>query len=197
MSWLSSALTAPGTSAAETNRDRQSTVQRGARDAFNQINPTLQSQAGFANQLEPMRQRSVWDTINASNPWGVQTSLANSRRGLMDSATANLPAMYQALSQGGAGIGALQGAGYAALNNANSQGNDMLAYWYSPEGRATLAKLAQSSIMQGQSIPALDQIGGLANIIYGRPAPQVGASPLAQIAGLGSQLYSMGAFGGK
>jgi hypothetical protein len=193
---MSSIFTAPGTNAAEADRKQKSNPQRFAGAALSTLNPTLQSQATFANRIEPFRQQSAWDTIHASTPGGVQSTVDNYRRGVLSNNLANLPQLQQILSMGGAGIGAMQGAGVHAINDANSQGNNMLAYYSSPQGRAALAQMAQMAIAQSQSLPSLSGFGNLASIIYGRPAPPVGPSPLATIAGIGAQLYGAGAFGG-
>lgn len=196
MSFLGSALTAPGTSAANADAKAKKLPQTIAKNRLNDIYPTLISQGQQVNALEPMRQRSVWDSINATSHWGVQQGVESARRGFMDANMSALPSIHQALSQGGAGIGAIQGANYAAINNANNQGNNLMAYWSSPQGRQALAQMSQQSIMQGQSMPALGLMERLSNIVYGRQAPQVGASPLAAIAGIGANLVGAGGFGG-
>lgn len=189
---ISSALTPPGTNAANTDRDRKSTVQKGARDAFNWINPAFQSSAQFAANVEPLRQRSVWDSIHASTPWGVQGTVDNFRRGAIGDAVSNLPMLQQILSSGGAGIGSLQGAQFGAINDANSRANELMAWYASPAGKQALAQMAQGAFGQAQSMPLGQTVNNLANVIYGRPQPQVGASPLAGITQMGSMLYGAG-----
>lgn len=191
---MSNAFVAPGTSAANTARDRQSTVQKGARDAFNEINPLMQDQAKFATQLGPSWQRSVWNNINASSPWGVQRAGENYRTGQMGTTIQNLPIMRQILSRGGAGIGAMQGAELGAVNDANSRANEFMAYWASPEGQRQLALMQQQAIEGGMSIPSLGPANSLAGMVYGRPAPQVGQSPLAGIANIAGTMAGAGVF---
>lgn len=194
---MSSIFVAPGTNAAEADRKSKSNPQRFAGTALASLNPALQSQAQFANRIEPFRQQSAWDQIHAATPGGMMSTVDNARRGFLSNNLANLPALQQIMSMGGTpGIGAMQGAGLHAINGATSQGNDLMAWYASPQGRAALAQMAQQAIAQSQSLPALSGFGNLANIIYGRPAPPVGPSPLASIAGIGAQLYGAGAFGG-
>lgn len=196
MSWLSSALTAPGTSAANTNRDRQSGVQKGAVGYFNAFKPSLEGAGAFAGQMEPEWQRAIQNGLNAVSPWGQQTSVDNARQGFLSAGMNQLPLIRAIMARNGAGIGAEQGAQIQAINGANSRANDLQAWYASPEGKQKMAEMAAQLSGMGMNSPILNAMSQLSNIIYGRPAPQVGASPLASIAGIGAQLFSGGAFGG-
>lgn len=197
MSWLSSALTAPGTSAANTNRDRQSGVQKGAVGYFNAFKPSLEGAGAFAGQMEPEWQRAIQNGLNAVSPWGQQASVDNARQGFLTAGMNQLPIIRAIMARsGGGGIGAEQGAQIQAMNGANSRANDLQAWYASPEGKQKMAEMAAQLSGMGMNSPILNAMSQLSNIIYGRPAPQVGASPLAGILGTAAQLYSGGAFGG-
>jgi len=78
------------------------------------------------------------------------------------------------------GVGAQQGADVMGFNEANKGANDLQAHLASPEGQRAIAELAQSLL------------SSTANVVYGRPAPAVGPSPLNQIAGIAGSFVGGG-----
>lgn len=192
MSWLSSVLTAPGTNAANTNRDRQSSVQKAAGNVLPDLEQILQSQFAFAKLLEPLRQQITQMLIEQSTPGGQQRTADRYRTGALSGATDAANYKRRRLSQGGMGIGAQQGADVEAYNNAQRDANNFQAGLSDPN-RLTGVLQGISGAMQP---PSLDSLGQTANVIYGRPAPQVGASPLASIAGVLGSMAVPGAGAG-
>lgn len=185
--WVTNALTPPGTSEANRDRGRKAKPQEMAGGYLRSLDPLISSQIGFANRIEPMRQEAVEGAMWAGTPNGVRATVDQARRGFMGAELANLPYMRQALSRGGAGIGAMQGAEVAALNRGVTQGNDLAAWFATPEGRQALLRMQLQAASYG--IPALGDFSNLSSVVYGRPAPQVGLSPLAGVANLGG-LYA-------
>jgi len=191
---IKSALTAPGTNAAASDAKAKKKPQQMAHGYLSALDPLISNQIAFANRIEPGRQRAVEDLMWAGTPNGVNATVENARRGFMGGAISALPIMRQRLSQGGAGIGAMQGAEISGINNATSQGNDLLSWLLSPEGRTALARMRLGAA--GMAMPDLSNFGNLSNVVYGRPAPQVGPSPLAGIANAAGMLFGGGMFGG-
>lgn len=201
MSWLSSAigsaLTPRGTAAANADTNAKKRPQQIAGGLLNTLQPGLEQQTQFAVDFEPQRRRAIWDMYQLGNPYAGSTTAAGVRSGLTGAATASLPGLEQALTAGGAGIGSIQGARAGVLNDAHSRANEILAWYSSPQGKAYLNSIRMQAIQQAQSTPLVNNLGSLSNIIYGRPAPAVGPSPLAGIAGLaGSYFGGMGGGGG-
>lgn len=193
MSWLSSIFTPSGQNAADSQQRAQRELAGFALAPIRELGPMLADQARLRRSLEPMRARSVWDAMNSATPGGVRAGLELNRAGLRSRAEELIPRLRAALSRGGAGIGALQGAEAQALNDANSQGNDEAAYWYSPAGKAMIARMSQEAA--GMAMPDLGPFSSLAAILQGWPKVNVGANPMSQILGTAGQLYGAGAFG--
>jgi len=186
--FFKNALTPPGTSEANRDRARKAKPQELAGGYLRDLDPLIQSQIGFANRIEPMRQGAIDHLMWAGTPNGVQATVDQARRGFTGAELANLPYLRQALTRGGAGIGAMQGAEVAALNRGVTQGNDLAAWFATPEGKQALARMQLAASAYG--IPALGDFSNLSSVVYGRPAPAVGPSPLAGVANLGGLLLS-------
>lgn len=191
---IKAALTPAGTNAAASDAKAKKKPQQMAQGYLTALDPLIQSQIGFANRIEPDRQRGVQDLMWAGTPNGVRSTVDQARRGFMGAELEALPMVRQALSRGGAGIGAMQGAEVAGLNRAVMSGNDLMAWLASPEGKMALARMRLGAA--GMAMPDLSNFGNLSNVVYGRPAPQVGPSPLAGIANAAGMLFGGGMFGG-
>jgi hypothetical protein len=198
MSWLSSAighaLTPRGTSEANRDRARKAKPQEIAGSTLQTLSPLFGRQAQFALDTEGYRQNNIMDLLRMGTTGGLMENAESARRGFMGNALASSPYLRQAVSRGGAGIGAVQGAELSGINNATSKANDYLSWLLSPEGRMSISRVGLGA--SGFAMPALNDLNSLASIVYGRPAPAVGPSPLAGIANLGMQAFGMGAFGG-
>lgn len=179
---IQSALTPPGTAAAQGDTKSKKYPQTLAGSTLHTLSPLIGQQAAFAGNLEPFRQQGIWDLIHAASPGGMLATSEQARRNYMGNATASLPFLHARLNEGGAGIGAIQGADAGAISGATSKANDLFGWLASPEGQQALAQMRMQATQF--SLPALGPFAQLASIIYGRPAPQVGASPLSSIASI-------------
>lgn len=180
--FITNALTPPGTSEANRDRGRKAKPQEVAGGYLKALDPLISSQIGFANRIEPSRQRAVEGVMWGGTPNGVQATVDQARRGFMGAELANLPYIRQALTRGGAGIGALQGAEVAALNRGVTAGNDLAAWYATPEGKRALLQMQLAAAQY--AIPSLGDFANLSSVVYGRPAPAVGPSPLAGVSNL-------------
>lgn len=189
---IKSALTAPGTNAAEDARRKSQQPRDIALGTLNTLKPLINDQAGFQARLEPIRQRSVMDLVRMGSPAGIQGAINTAGRQFMGAATEALPMVRARLGGEGAGIGAVQGAEASLMNEAIRRKNDLIAYFASPEGRQAAYSLALQASQFG--MPALDNFNQLASVILGTPMPTVGASPLSGIANIAGLLTGGGGF---
>jgi len=184
---LKSALTAPGTNAAEDARRKAQQPRDIALGTLNTLKPLINDQAGFQNRLEPFRQRATMDLARIGTPSGIQGAIDTAGRQFMGSAVEALPMLRARLGGEGAGIGAVQGAEASLINEAIRRRNDLIAWFASPEGRMAASQAALQASQYG--MPALDNFNQLASVILGTPMPTVGPSPLAGIANAVATYY--------
>lgn len=191
MSWLSSLLTAPGTNAAQGDQKRKQAPQDVAYHALPTVEQLLQSQLSFQHLLEPIRQSAIQGLVDLNSPLGQSQASDLNRTKLVGAATDQSNIQRQRLARGGFGIGAQQGADVGTFNAANRSANDFQSYLASPQGRTSLMQILAGA----SNVPSADLLSNLSGVIYGRPAPQVGPSPLASIAGIAGQLATGGTGG--
>lgn len=121
---------------------------------------------------------SYKDLFGLTTPEGVYNRAEGIRGKLMGQARAAAPELRSRFA-GTGGIGLEQGMELQGFNEANRQANEYLSYLMSPEGRGELSRIV---LQLANSFPGMDVFGALNQIIQGRDAPPVGASPLDAIA---------------
>jgi hypothetical protein len=191
LNFLTSMFASPGTSAYGDSNQNKLNLQNYASNFLGRIKPLLGTQAGFAGQQEPGRERSVLGQMQAGTPGGAYSAVQAGRQGFMGQAQAGLPAMLQRLLAGGAGIGATQGAGLNATNSAMRQGNDLAGYSAGPAGVAARGNLTASAT--ANPMPGMNILQQLASLIYGNNQPAPGPSPLGSALGMIAQMFTGGA----
>lgn len=175
-------FTSPGTAAYQGSLAGKQGVADYASTLLNNSKSLLGGQLNFANMLEPFRQRGIMNQLQAGTPGGAYSQIQSARQGFQGAATASLPAMLQRILSGGGGIGAQQGAGLNATNNATRQGNDLASYYASPAGQAGQA--ANTAAATANPMPASGWLQQLASLIFGNNQPAPGPSPLGGALGL-------------
>lgn len=175
---IKSALTPPGTAARNADTRAKAAPQAIAGDLLSQYAPTLRKNLGLLNWAQPYQERAYKDLFALTTPEGVFNRAEGIRGKLMGEARAAAPELRSRFA-GTGGIGLQQGMELQGFNEANRQANEYLSYLMSPEGRGELSKLV---LQLASSFPGMDLFGSLNQIIQGREAPAVGASPLDAIA---------------
>jgi len=160
------------------------------------LSETAGRNLGFNLSLQPQREQTIYDLINALNP-ANQTAQARSQFGsLLGAAQDAGRAQSAGLARAGYGGGVQAGAMLSARNQAAKQGNQNLLSLTSPQAKAqNLSQILQ--VLSGQSqTPAL---AGYMNA-YGAEAQKNASeqkpSFLSSLLGIGGQLAGLGVFGG-
>jgi len=156
-------------------------------------------QSGFALSLQPQREQSLYDLINALNP-ANQTAQARSQFGsLLGAGQEAARSNSAALGRAGYGNSARMGAELGARNQAVSAGNKNLLALTSPQAKAqNLAQILQS--IGGATQGAQSTLGSyqsLYNTEMGKNQyedSQSGGGFLSNLLGIGGQLAGMGIF---
>jgi hypothetical protein len=175
---IQSAFTPAGTNAVRSANDQK--------NAYSGLASQIgQAQGHFFSALQPTLNQGLWSASQALTPGGVQAAIEAHRRMLMSQAQQAFPGMQAALMDGGAGIGAIQGAHYHLLNDALRQGNDFASYYASPEGQQAIAQAL--GVISGQ---ALNPFYGNAGIVGGYSPTIVGGTGLGPLLGQGAQIWS-------
>jgi len=176
---VSSALTPSGFNANQAATAAQGVPQSYANQILAAIYKSLLGSANTANRLAPMQDSALTQYLQMLTPGGAMASEQGARQGFLQNALASLPALRQVLSQGGAGIGSLQGAELNTVNSARKAGNDLFSQLFSGQGI-----MDRANVIQGIDPlrTGLGRLSSLANVTYGRPTPQMGPSPLSGLA---------------
>lgn len=180
--FITNALTPPGTSEAQRDSSRKAKPQEVAGQLLNQFKPTLFSSLKSFQAAQPYADQARKDLFKLQNPSYVEGKVSNTRQKLLEAARLSAQAMSQNL-EGTGGIGLDQGLQIQGQNQANSQANDLMTYYASPQGQAELSRMILELSTQ---FPELDVLSVLNSIIQGRQAPSVGPSPLNGIAQAGA-----------
>lgn len=117
----------------------------------------LGQQQGFSNQLEPLRQNSIMQWIQAQQPGNIEADV--NRMGRINSGIAGQNSMDRsaAMRAGGAGSGAIGGSTEGQYNQAAHATNQYANQAYSPEAQQQRLMQMLGVIQGGQSNPAFGQ----------------------------------------
>ena len=178
---IKSALTPAGTNAAQWDSKTKGKPQAMAADFLKRIKPGLDSSLDMWLSTLPQQRQAQKNIFDLATPGGVNRRVSGVRRELLGTARDQARLMSRKFA-GSGGLGLEEGLTIEGENDANRQANDLFTYFNTPKGQAELTNI----IMEMSSkFPGMDVFALLNSIIQGRPAPQVGPSP---IAGVGSAL---------
>ena len=191
---ITSIFTAPGTSQANAQNDRNSQIASYVSQLLPILMPLLKQQAQMAGRLEPQLedvQQQLINSLNPANQQGVTDMQKNavfanyakaSPLATLGAKAAGLGSGYQAGQQASLAGQAARGAAQIDVNALN------------PLVKAQQLQAQVQAIQGGQSMPGLGAYNTLATIGYGQPKSNVGAG-FGEI--LGNLAGSLGDLGWK
>lgn len=171
---MSSIFTPPGQSLRNNQNQNNSNLSNFGTGIVSSLQPLIDKQIGFANQLEPNRENAISSTLKLMS-MGNQQAEANKAIGGINSNLASETGNVanEIRSQGGS-AGAVAGATADMGNNAAGQVNNISTGLYDPARQAMLQQMIMQIVNGGQNIGALGSASQGAGIAEGAPQVQVG-----------------------
>lgn len=149
---------------------RNGETQKMSYDLLTHLLPLLQQQNAFGLEMEPQRQALLKQLLSYSQPSTLNSLGATYRAGQMGQATDAGQQLAGQLRSIGASSSTQAGALVNAKNQATRASNDYSANLSSIPNMMQLAQGGIGAINQNQQTN-LQNLSGLASIIYGKPAP--------------------------